>query len=123
MDPLNTNAIRDRAISYEKMGKIYQQQGKLAKAKESFEKAFDTYRWLSSSDPQNTSASQTLAVSHNHLGDLASHYDMPSFEDKTLAREHFNSSKQILTRLQANDTTNTRISFPLDLVQRRIQSL
>jgi len=123
MDPLNTNAIRDRAISYEKMGKIYQQQGKLAEAKESFEEAFGTYRWLSSSDPKNTSASQTLAVSHIHLGDLASHSDMPSFNDKTLAREHFNSSMQILTRLQKNDTTNTRISFLLDLVQRRIQSL
>lgn len=123
MDPLNTNAIRDRAISYEKMGKIYQQQGRLSEAKQAFQEAFETYRWLSSSDPQNNSASQTLAVSHIHLGDLASHSEMPSFGDENMAKEHFMVSRQILIELQKNDTTNTRTAFLLDLVNNRLNSL
>jgi tetratricopeptide (TPR) repeat protein len=123
MDPLNTNAIRDRAIGYEKMGKIYQQQGRLEESKRSFEEAFETYEWLSRSDPQNTSASQTLAVSHIHLGDLAQHSNMPNFGDEELARDHFEASRQILARLQENDPTNARTNFLLELVSGRLQSL
>jgi|AntRauTorcE11897_2_1112592.scaffolds.fasta_scaffold00477_3 non-specific serine/threonine protein kinase/serine/threonine-protein kinase len=120
MDPLNSNGIRDRAISYEKMGKIYQQQGKLTESKVSFEKAFDTYQWLSSSDPKNTSASQTLAVSHIHLGDLAYHTDMHNFGDKKAAREHFRASRDILTGLMENDSTNSRTTYLLNLVNNRL---
>jgi non-specific serine/threonine protein kinase/serine/threonine-protein kinase len=121
MDPLNSNAIRDRAISYEKMGKIYQQQGDLTEAKDAFENAFETYSWLSSWDPQNTSASQTLAVSYIHLGDLAYHSDMPNFGNRERAIEHFRSSKEILTELLETDSTNTRTTFLLELVNNRLE--
>ena len=121
MDPLNMNAIRDKAIIFEKMAKIYQQKGNLAEAKAAFEQAFDTYRWLMESDPQNTSAAQTVAVSHIHLGDLANHSELPSFGDRELARDHFNASKQILSGLFKNDSTNARTAFLLDLVNRRLR--
>lgn len=121
LDPNNTNAIRDRAVSLEKMAQIYQAEGLLTEARSAFTEAFETYKWLWETDPGNTVASQSLAVSHIHLGDLSFHKERPNFGDPETARDHFLESRQILTRLQVHDSTNTRTSFLLNLVENRLK--
>ncbi|NBC25444.1 MAG: protein kinase [Bacteroidetes bacterium] len=123
LDPMNYNAIRDKAVSLENLAKVYLTTGNLAEAEKRFEESFQTFKWLYNSDPTNYSAIQSLAVSHIHLGDLAYHPDRPSYNKVDESRGHFLESKNLLSQLIAIEPSNSRTQFLLDLVEGRLSRL
>lgn len=120
LDPMNLDAIRDKAVSLENLAKVHLQTGNLSEAEKRFKESFQTFQWLYNSDPTNYSAIQSLAISHIHLGDLAYHPDRPSYNRVDESRDHFLESKNLLTRLITIEPSNSRTQFLLDLVERRL---
>jgi len=121
--PLNTNAIRDLAVSHEKVAQIHLQQNNLEAAKKNYQESFSTFEWLAKRDSSNAGAIQSLAISHIQLGDLAYHPDQPSFGDNKTALHHFNESKSLLIKVNEIDSTNARNSFLMNLVTNRLSRL
>ncbi|MCG2590596.1 serine/threonine-protein kinase [Rhodohalobacter sulfatireducens] len=122
-EPLNTEAVRDEAIAHEKMGDVYKHSEELDKSLDHYRNAHRLFKWLADADPQNSQAQQSLAISHIHLGDLFFHPEQPSFGDTLQSREHFNLSNEILLNLNQQDSSNNRVDFLMNLIDRRLQAM
>jgi eukaryotic-like serine/threonine-protein kinase len=122
-DPLNTNAIRDEAIAYEKLANIQKTGGNLHLAKENYSRAFDIFSWLARSDPENVQARLSVAISHIHLGDLYYHSDSEHLNDPGTALSHFQKSREILNEILISDSASLRPRQLFDMANHRIEQL
>lgn len=123
LNPANTDAIRDQAVAYEKMGLMYRQSGDLDSALDHYQKSFEIFRWLAETDPRNLQARQSLAISRIHLGDLAYHPDRLSFNERELARSHFEISRELLNINLQVDSTNNHTRNLLNIIEQRVSAL
>jgi len=120
LDPLNSNAMRDMAIAHEKAAKIYLKKNDLENAKNNFLSSFNMFKWLAETDTSNVFAIQSLAISHINLGDMSYHPHNNNLGDKDSARHHFKESKKLLSHVNQIDSTNTRVTHLMQLVESRL---
>lgn len=121
--PYNTEYLRESAISHEKMADVHKNQNQLEESLYHYTEAHSLFARLADADPRNSLAQRSLAISYIHLGDLFYHPIQASFNDKSESREYFNQSKKILTVLDVNDTSDTRVDFLLGLVDQRLATI
>lgn len=123
LNPLNTNAIRDKGIAYEKIAKGYLYAEDLENAKLNFDRSFEIYRDLAHQDSTSAAAIRTLAIGHIHQGDIAYHPENLSYDNVDGAKEHFLQSKQLLEKLIAVDSANNLTNNLMNLVNRRLNHI
>ena len=122
-NPSNTDAIRDLAVAHEKMGHMLVQQGGLDTARRRYEESLDLFRQLYEADPENIQAQRSLAISHMHLGNVAHHPSRPSFNEPTVAREHYETARSLLQSVLQIDSSRTDTRSRLDRVNERLGEL
>ena len=121
--PFNTEYLRESAISHEKMADVHKNQNQLKESLYHYTEAHALFTRLADSDPENSLAQRSLAISYIHLGDLFYHPDQPNFNDKSESRKKFDQSMKILTNLNKDNVSDTRVDFLIGLVERRLASL
>jgi len=121
--PFNTEYLRESAISHEKMADVHKNQNQLKESLYHYTEAHALFTRLADSDPENSLAQRSLAISYIHLGDLFYHPDQPNFNDKSESRKKFDQSMKILTNLNKDNVSDTRVDFLIGLVERRLESL
>ena len=121
--PNNTDAVRDLAIAYEKMGNMAFRAGDLEKARLQYTRSKDIFEDLLYTDSLNIQARQSLAISLLHLGDLYGHPDRQSLGDPPGARRNYRAALALLEPAFAADTSNTRLRFLTTLLRERLRML
>jgi len=121
--PYSTEYLRESAISHEKMADVHKSRNQLEESLYHYTEAHALFTRLADTDPKNSLAQRSLAISYIHLGDLFYHPDQPSFNNKSESREKFNQSRQILTNLNKDDNSDTRVDFLLGLVDQRLATI
>jgi len=121
--PFNTEFLRESAVSHEKMADVFKNQNQLDRSLHHYMQAHSLFYRLAEADPENSLAQRSLAISYIHLGDLYYHPQQPSFNDKIESREKFDQSMKILTNLNKDNDSDTRVDFLLGLVEQRLAAM
>ena len=109
--PADSDAVRNVAISHEKLANVLTANGNLAGALDERQTSLGILKRLVAADPQNMQARQSLAISYVHLGDLFGYPDAPSLERAADARETYRLALETLPSVrEVGPAEDTRLS-------------
>ena len=101
IEPDATEAQRDLAVSWSKLGDVRQAQGDLAGALQAYEEDMKITAGLAAADPGNAAWQYDLGISHERLGDV-----LKSQDDLAEAAANYQRKHEIISKLAAADPGN-----------------
>ncbi|MBR6783925.1 MAG: tetratricopeptide repeat protein, partial [Clostridia bacterium] len=99
IDNPSNNTLRNRSVSYNRLGDIYRSEGNIAKAKEYYGKAFAIDEQLAK-ETNTVEARRDLSISYDKLGDI-----YKSEGNIAKAKEYYEKSLAIAEQLAAETNT------------------
>jgi tetratricopeptide (TPR) repeat protein len=118
MRPDDPHAQRDLSISYDRLGYLLRQEGKVGEARNAYEEGLAIRRKLADKDPQNAQIQRDLSYSYERLGDLL-------LREGTLAqaRKALEEDLRISKTLADKDPTNTQAQRDLSISLNKLGDL
>lgn len=89
----------------------------------SSQKSLEIFRTLANSQPANTKAQQSLAISYIKAGDVLGNPNFPNSGDAVGAMQNYRSSLAIWEALAASDSINAQVRCFLGLINERIGTM
>jgi len=108
MDPANTTAAQNFALSSKRLGGLYWAVDRKPEAMEAYQTALRLEEAWSAREPSNTDAKMAISFSHSDIGFLLSDQNQPRE-----ALEHYAITVRIREELAAVDPSNSRAKMSL----------
>jgi eukaryotic-like serine/threonine-protein kinase len=107
----------------EKMSDVQSVTGDIAGAIESAQSSWTAFKALAESDPGNSAAQQSLAISYIKVGDVLGNPNFPNNRDQAGSLTNYLASLAIFQSLDKSDPNNPKIRRFLALVHERIGTM
>ncbi|HKO95758.1 MAG TPA: protein kinase [Pyrinomonadaceae bacterium] len=122
-NPADPQARRSIGVIREKMGDLQSAAGDIAAAVVSAQSSLAAFQELAAAEPANTAAQQSLAISHIKVGDVLGNPNFPNNGDRPSSMRNYQSSFQILQRLDQAEPNNPRTRRLLALAHERMGTI
>ncbi len=119
-DAKDGKALRQLAVTLEKIGEVQAAKGALPAAVLSANRSLALFKTLAQAAPSNTNVRVSLAISHQKLGDVLGNPDFPNAGDRAGALQNYRASLAILRAVQQNEPENISANRLLGVAHERL---